>query len=149
MMAVVLVRPAASPEPGATDFEMPKSRTLADEVPLGLVQIVKVWVDAGGRHERVFDVATPGAADADVDLATCTPRGAGAMELCEVFTDPEWATGQRAAYYVRVLENPSCRWTGWQCSRLPLAERPDACASEDVPLTLRERAWSSPIWVRG
>lgn len=124
-------------------------QAMADEVPLGVVQIVKVWVDAGGRHERVFDIATPGAADADVDLATCTPRGAGAMELCEVFTDPEWAAGQRAAYYVRVLENPSCRWTGWQCSRMPLAERPEACASEDVPLTLRERAWSSPIWVRG
>jgi hypothetical protein len=123
-------------------------QAMADVVPLGLVQIVKVWVDATGRHERLFDVATPGAADADVDLDTCTPRGDGAMELCEVWTDPEWAEGQRAAYYVRVLENPSCRWTGWQCSRMPAGARPEACASDEVPLTIRERAWSSPIWVR-
>jgi hypothetical protein len=123
-------------------------QAMADAVPLGLVQIVKVWVDASGRHERVFDVATPGAADADVDLDSCTPRGDGAMELCEVWTDPEWASDQRAAYYVRVLENPSCRWTGWQCSRMPAGSRPEACSSPEVPLTIRERAWSSPIWVR-
>ncbi len=123
-------------------------QALADEVPLGLVQIVKVWVDATGRHERVYEVAAPGATDADVDLATCTPRGAGAMELCEVWTDPDHVAGQLAAYYVRVLENPSCRWTGWQCSRLPAADRPEACTSAEVALTLRERAWSSPIWIR-
>jgi hypothetical protein len=123
-------------------------QAMADVVPLGLVQIIKVWVDASGRHERVFDVATPGAADADVDLDTCTPRGDGAMELCEVWTDPEWAADQRAAYYARVLENPSCRWTGWQCLRMPAGSRPEACTSPDTALTLRERAWSSPIWVR-
>ena len=53
-----------------------------------------------------------------------------------------------AAYYARVLENPSCRWTGWQCMRMPAGGRPEACSSPDVPLTLRERAWSSPIWSR-
>lgn len=123
-------------------------QAMADVVPLGLVQVVKVWVDETGRRERVFDVSSPGDPGADVDLETCTPRGAGAMELCESWTDPEWEAGQRAAYYVRVLENPSCRWTGWQCSRIPAASRPEACASSEVPLTLRERAWSSPIWVR-
>lgn len=130
---------------GAPSFVV---QALADEVPLARVQIVKVWVDGTGRHERVYDVATPGAPDADVDLATCAPRGAGAMESCTVWTDPDHAPGQRAAYYARVLENPSCRWTGWQCSRIPEAERPEACSSAEVPLTLRERAWSSPIWVR-
>ncbi|MFO0711395.1 MAG: DUF3604 domain-containing protein [Sandaracinus sp.] len=123
-------------------------QAMADVVPIGLVQVVKVWVDATGRHERVFDVASPGARDADVDLDTCTPRGTGAMELCATWTDPEWSADQSAAYYVRVLENPSCRWTGWQCSRMAAADRPEACSSPEVPLTLRERAWSSPIWVR-
>jgi hypothetical protein len=130
---------------GAPSFVV---QALADVVPLARVQIVKVWVDGTGRHERVYDVATPGAADADVDLTSCTPRGAGAMETCSVWTDPDFAPGQRAAYYARVLENPSCRWTGWQCSRIPEAERPEACRSDEVPLTTRERAWSSPIWVR-
>ncbi len=121
------------------------------EVPGGLldrIQIVKVWVEDGGAHERVFDVAG-GGGDADVDPATCAPRGPGADSLCADWTDPDFDPAIPAAYYARVLENPSCRWSGWECLRLPAAERPDACADPAVPRTIRERAWTSPIWWDG
>jgi hypothetical protein len=49
-------------------------------------------------------------------------------------------------YYARVVENPSCRWHVWECSALPEAERPAGCADPEVPRTIQERAWTSPIW---
>lgn len=52
------------------------------------LQIVKGWIAAGERHERVFDVAGDASGTADVDLATCEPRGAGADSLCATWSDP-------------------------------------------------------------
>ena len=43
---------------------------------------------------------------------------------------------------MRVLENPSCRWSTWDAIRA--GEEPRS----DLPKTLQERAWSSPIWYR-
>ena len=83
--------------------------------PLQRVQIVKGWLDEkGATHEQIFDVAG-GANDASVDLATCEPRGEGASALCSVWTDPGFERGQRAFYYARVLENPTCRWSQRLC----------------------------------
>jgi len=48
-----------------------------------------------------------------------------------------------AFYYVRVLENPTCRWSTWDAIRAGVEPRPD------IQATLQERAWSSPIWYRG
>jgi hypothetical protein len=123
-------------------------------VPLQRVQIVKVWEDGRAAHERVFDVA--GAADtgADVDVATCEPRGPGAEQLCATWTDPEFDPGRPALWYARVVENPSCRWLAHQC-RARAVDCADptsvpaelaACCDERVPMTLQERAWTSPIW---
>jgi hypothetical protein len=113
---------------------------------LGLerIQIVKGWVDdAGALNEHVFDVAG-GPAGASVDTATCETRGPGHDSLCSVWRDPEFDPARRAVYYARVVENPSCRWSTWQCNSLPEAERPPTC--ETLPKTIQERAWTSPIW---
>ena len=54
--------------------------------------------------------------------------------------DPDFNPDHKAFYYVRVLENPTCRWSTWDA--LKSGEKP----REDLPSTIQERAWSSPIW---
>ena len=119
------------------------------EHPGGLLQraqVVKGWVgDDGLLHEKVYDVAG-GADEASVDLDTCQVRGPGADTLCATWRDPDFDASRDAVYYVRVLENPSCRWSQRQCISLPEAERPESCRRSVVPRTIQERLWTSPIW---
>ena len=124
-------------------------------VGLQRLQIVKGWIEDGEHRETVVDVACSdgGAVDpgtqrcpdngATVDLATCdVSEGPGAAELSAVWSDPDFDPAQHAFYYVRVLENPKCRWSTWDAIRAGVAPRPDMHA------TIQDRAWSSPIWVR-
>ncbi len=121
--------------------------------PLQRIQIVKGWTVDGETNESVFDVACSDGASvepathrcpdngASVDMATCAPStGSGASELKTVWTDPEFDAARRAVYYVRVLENPTCRWSTWDSIREGVEPR------RDMPATIQERAWSSPIW---
>jgi hypothetical protein len=114
------------------------------------VQIVKGWIDANGQaEEKVFDVAGDADDGAAVDLATCTPTGPGFDTLCAAWRDPEFDPAQRAFYYARVLENPTCRWSqrvcnanGIDCSipaNVPAAFA--ACCDATVLKTLQERSW--------
>jgi len=143
--------PGATPDPPAFLVW-----AMADPLstPLQRVQMVKGWLDAeGDSHEQVVDIAcsdglTPDPATgrcpdngAGVDLATCEPVGAhGAEELKVLWRDPDFDSRQAAFYYVRVLQNPSCRWSTYDALRLGIAP------TEHAPATIRERAWSSPIW---
>jgi len=121
------------------------------------VQIVKGWVDAGGvSHEKVYDVAGSDNG-ATVDTQTCIPSGAGADSLCAVWSDPDFDADQRAFYYARLLENPTCRWSTRLCNAQGVdCDNPgdwsECCRAandpEAVPKTIQERAWSSPIWYR-
>ncbi len=113
------------------------------------IQLIKGWVDSeGGLHEEVVDVAG-GPNGATVDPRTCEPQGSGARELCGVWRDPAYDPALGAVYYARVVENPSCRYSAWQCNALPESERPSGCAHERMSPIQQERAWTSPIWVRG
>ena len=124
---------------------------------LDRIQIVKGWVEDAGAGEplqRVRDVACSGGREpgedgkcaptaATVDLETCErDEAAGAAELQARFADPDYSADRPAFYYVRVLENPSCRWT----TRLALSADEDPPG--DLPATVQQRGWSSPIWVR-
>ena len=118
--------------------------------PLARLQLIKGWIDAEGRpRERVVDLRVREDEGGGVDLATCarpTPPD-DAAELCAVWTDPEPPTDRPAFYYVRVLEQPTCRWSTWDCLALAeMGERPAACDDPQVPKTVQERAWTSPIW---
>ncbi len=119
----------------------------ADQVPLMKVQVVKGWIDAGGEAmERVYDVAGDLASTATVDEATCEPIGTGADELCTVWTDPDFDPAEPSYYYVRVIQNPTCRWTAWDCMTFDPGSRPVACDDPGLPVSIQERAWTTPVW---
>src|SRR4029077_6250864 len=69
-------------------------------------------------------------------------------------SDPESAASERAFSYARVLENPTCRWSTYLCNAQGIdCSNPGAvpsgygeCCNPAAPRTIRERAWSSPIW---
>jgi len=119
------------------------------------VQVIKGWVEEGEKQEQVYDVACSDGLEPDAGTYRCPDNGAqvslttcdisrdkGATELQTLWRDPDFNPEQLAFYYVRVLENPTCRWSTWDSLRtgLPL--------SDSVPPTLQERAYTSPIWYR-
>ncbi|MCP4004197.1 MAG: DUF3604 domain-containing protein [bacterium] len=119
------------------------------------IQIIKGWLDAGGTpRERVYDVAGQGPDGPGVDLKTCRVAVGGDDALCTTWSDPDFDPSSAAFYYARVIENPTCRWTTHICNAGGVdCMRPDtisdgfeACCDPSVPTTVRERAWTSPIW---
>lgn len=139
----------------AADLTAPDGTTWPG-TPLQRIQIIKVWTDdAGEAHERVFDVTPDPDNGASVDLATCEPSNTGSDELCAVWTDPDFDATERAAYYTRVVEDPSCRWTqrvcndsagDWSCDDPEDETYWEGCCDPTIPRTVQERAWGSPIW---
>ena len=124
-----------------------------DSAPLQRLQVIKGWVADGKTHEQIYDVACSDGGVVDPKTHRCPDNGAqvnlsdcsgtpdkGAGELRTVWQDPDFAPGQRAIYYARVLENPICRWSTWDAVRAGVEPRPD------MHTTIQDRAWSSPIW---
>jgi hypothetical protein len=126
----------------------------APGTPLQRIQIVKGWLDGDEPAVAVHDVAGDPDNGAAVDLETCEPRGSGFDALCAVWTDPDFAADQHAFYYVRVLENPTCRWATRACNAARVdCDDPDTitrgfegCCIDTWERSVQERAWSSPIW---
>ena len=123
--------------------------------PLQRVQIIKGWLADGEQRERVFDVACSDGQrvnplnhrcpdnGAKVNLEDCSiSREKGSAEIKTFWEDPEFRSDQQVFYYARVLENPTCRWSTWDAVRAE--EKPRS----DIPVTIQERAWSSPIWFK-
>ena len=121
---------------------------------LDRVQIIKGWLDAKNEvHERIFDVAVSGGRkiDADgrckvsvgntVDVTNATYKNTiGTPLLTAYWKDPEFDAKQRAFYYVRVIQIPSPRWTCYDQKRFGI-KMPDY-----VPMTVTDRAYTSPVW---
>ena len=115
--------------------------------PLQRMQIVKGWIDDEGvRRQHVYEIAGDPHNGASVDPRTCQVRGPGFDQLCAVWTDPDFDEERRAVYYMRAVENPSCRYNAWQCIGLTGADRPADCDDPDRNFVIHERAWTSPIW---
>lgn len=101
------------------------------------------------RHPSGFDITIAGdpldfvaATDngASVDLTDCSiSSDVGAPELKTLWQDPDFNPKISASYYVRVLENPSCRWSTWDALKAGVERHPD------LQPTLQERAYTSPI----
>jgi hypothetical protein len=125
----------------------------ATSAPLQRLQVIKGALVNGEMVESVYDVACSDGGTVDpnthrcpdngarVDLSTCAyPTDVGAGELSSVWQDPDFNPAERAFYYVRALENPTCRWSTWDAIRNGTKPR------ADLPVTIQERVWSSPIW---
>ena len=122
---------------------------------LDRIQVVKGWLDSRGNvHENIYDVVW---GDADtrklgadgklppvgntVDVASATwTNTIGDPELITVWSDPDFDPQQRAFYYARVLEIPTPRWTAYDAYRFGVEPL------EGTRMTIRERAYTSPIW---
>jgi hypothetical protein len=124
-----------------------------DGANLDRVQVIKGWVDtAGNTHEKIFDAAwsgnrAPGANGklplvgntVNVDTATYS-NSIGAPVLTTAWKDPQFNPGERAYYYLRVIEIPTPRWTTYDRARF------GGALPTNVPATLTQRAYTSPIW---
>lgn len=122
---------------------------------LDRVQVVKGWVDANGAtREKVFDVVwsdmdkrpmTGGKVPAvgnTVDEAKASYTNTiGAPQLRTLWVDPEYKAGQRAFYYLRVLQIPTPRWVLFDALRFGAKLGPEVVKTE------QERAYTSPIWL--
>jgi hypothetical protein len=125
-----------------------------DGANLDRIQVVKGWMDGDGElHERVYDVMCsddraidsthrcekPVGNTVDVETATYT-NSIGEALMLAYWKDPAFDAGQRAFYYVRVLEIPTPNWTTYDAAFYNID------LPEGVEPTQQERAYTSPIW---
>lgn len=120
---------------------------LAHSANLQKIQIVKGWVDDQGQlNQRVYDVVGDTDVQGALNTHSCEPMTTGHQRLCAVWQDEEFDANRPAVYYTRVIENPSCRWSTYDCLSIPESQRPTACENQTLPKSIQERAWTSPIW---
>jgi hypothetical protein len=120
---------------------------------LDRVQIIKGWYQNGYPQERVYEVALSDGRAVNPETGQAPPVGntvdikqatysnsIGDTQLTAVWTDPDFKPEHHAVYYVRVIEIPTPRWTTYDAKQLGIDP------PREVPATIQERAWSSPIW---
>ena len=143
----------AAPKDASPSFILVAAKD-PDGANLDRAQIIKGWLDGkGALQEKVYDVAWSGnrkpkrgsgkvgPVGSTVNLETATfDNSIGASNLAVVWRDPDFDPNQRAFYYARVIEIPRPRWTTYDAVYFGL-ERP-----KDVPSTVQDRAYTSPIW---
>ncbi|WP_066224036.1 DUF3604 domain-containing protein [Formosa haliotis] len=123
-----------------------------DGANLDRIQIIKGWIENGDTKEEIYDVVWSDNRQPDangklpevgntVDVNNATYNNTiGSPQLMGFWEDPKFNPDINAVYYVRVIEIPTPRWSTYDAVRagLPLLE--------DVPATIQERGWTSPIW---
>jgi hypothetical protein len=120
---------------------------------LDRIQVIKLAAQGGQYIERIYDVAVSDhrkidpvthrapALPSTVDLKSAQyTNTVGAAELATTWQDPEFDAKLPAAYYVRVLEISTPRWS--TIAAVKRGNEPPA----GFPPTIQERAWTSPIW---
>ncbi len=144
----------SSPPSGGAPTFMVRALRDPDGANLDRVQIIKGWLGADGEtQERIYDVAVSDGRTIGSDGRSRTPVGntvdvadasytnsIGDALLMAYWKDPDFDPGQRAFYYVRVIEIPTPRWTAYDAKRFGIT-MPD-----EVPMTVTDRAYTSPIW---
>ncbi|MCH9693271.1 MAG: DUF3604 domain-containing protein [Gammaproteobacteria bacterium] len=121
---------------------------------LDRIQVIKGWIDSDGMsREKIHNVALSDSRQADpntgevpavgstVDLEDATyTNNIGDAYLSVVWEDPDFDADQRAFYYARVIEIPVPRWTAYDAAFYDVERSPD------IPMTVQDRAFTSPIW---
>jgi hypothetical protein len=84
----------------------------------------------------------------DESVTRFTPASPGGVwsggSVCLRWTDSSFDPAAPAYYYVRVLQQPTWRWSHYDCQTDPTAA---ACApGGGGDVMIQERAWTSPIW---
>ena len=144
---------ANAPEHTAPSFILAAAKD-PDGANLDRAQIIKGWLDEDGElKEQVYDVAWSGKRRPDrrtgkvgpvgstVNLADATfDNSIGAPELAVVWQDPDFNPNERAFYYARVIEIPRPRWTAKDAVHFGLD------LPKEIPMTVQDRAYTSPIW---
>ena len=125
-----------------------------DGANLDRIQIIKGWLNEEGEsQERIYDIAVSDRRKIDangrakkavgntvnVEKATYTNTIGDAL-MTAYWADPDFDAKEDAFYYVRVLEIPTPRWTTHDAAFYGI-KRPD-----NVPATIQDRAYTSPIW---
>lgn len=149
--------PMGADLPASTDQVAPTFLLWAMKGPnsgnLDRIQVVKGWTENGQRFEKVYDVALADGRKVDPKIGEAPPVGntvdvtkatytntIGDAQLAAAWTDPDFEPTQRAFYYARVLEIPTPRWSTYDALKLGIP------LPADVPATIQERAYTSPIW---
>ncbi|MBF7729097.1 DUF3604 domain-containing protein [Pseudomonas sp. N040] len=131
-----------------------KASRSADGANLDRIQVIKGWLDSQGQtQEKVYDVAWSGARQpgkdgklppvgntVDVKNASYS-NSIGAPELETYWQDPAFKAGEKAFYYVRVLEIPTPRWTVYDAKVF------GTTLPDEAPTAIQDRAYTSPVWV--
>ncbi len=138
---------------GAAPTMMIRALRDPDGANLDRVQVVKGWLNSDGTtDERIYDVACSDDrairnrrcerdVGSTVDLSVPTYTNTiGDPLLTAHWEDPDFDPDQRAFYYVRVLEIPTPRWTAYDQARFGIT------MPGDIPMTVQDRAYTSPIW---
>lgn len=142
----------AAPEGKAPTFLIRALRD-PDNANLDRIQIIKGWLkDNGETEERIYDVACsdgrsivdrrcerPVGSTVNVAEASYT-NTIGDPLLTGYWKDPDFSPDQRAFYYVRVLEIPKPSWLAYDAKRYGVE------MSDEVPMIVQDRAYTSPIW---
>ncbi|BBM02649.1 hypothetical protein GL2_27230 [Microbulbifer sp. GL-2] len=126
---------------------------------LDRIQVVKSWLDKKGQSsERIFNVAWSGERSLDnqgqlpsvgdtVDRETgLYTNTLGSVELSTLWQDPDFDAGQRAFYYVRVLQIPTPRHSLYDAVATREINSGEIKIPSEGPAVIQERAYTSPIW---
>jgi hypothetical protein len=111
---------------------------------LAAVQLVRLRAD--GTTE-VIPLPMEGVAEANGYSDPMPPAGG-----CVVVTawggetDPAFDPDEYSAYYFRVLQEPTYRWSKHACDTFSPGSEPAECTLALGREEVQERAWSSPIW---
>jgi hypothetical protein len=123
-----------------------------DRVNLDRIQIIKSWSTNGLTVEKIYEVVWSGSRKPDpktgklprvdnkvVSKNTNSNNNIGESQLSAVWADPDFDPLQPAVYYARVFEIPTPQRIEYK------TKEPGTGIPEEVPDTVQERAWTSPI----